>query len=352
MPQDPLRLFDSKDLEAAALYAQRVGGTDFYPVKLDADGYLLTNLTVGTITAQLSSTASTITNAAGNPVPVNVVGPVDASGYVLINMTVGTISLSSTASTITNAAGNPVPVTGNINIATATLGTVTVTGTVTPSTTAATITNAVANPVNVALTSTEVTVKSAVAGFNVNVATATLGTVTTSLSSTLVTIQNTAGVVNVSVRSATLGTVAVSGTVTLSQTAATISNAVGNPVNVLPTTTGVTVSIGRVLTGTTISFSATTSTVTTAGTNRQKIYAISVTTTATTSSVISFVNGTYGGMVLWKAVLQAPSGANAGLNLAVTPPAFLFATASATLLRMNLSAAIPVEVSLSYFDEA
>lgn len=317
MAEDPRRLFDAKDVEAAALYAQRVGGSDFYPLKLDADGYLLTNLTVGTITAQLSSTASTITNAAGNPVPVDIKGPVDASGYVLVNMTVGTISLSSTASVITNAVLNPVNVAltstevtvksavagFNVNIATATLGTVTVSGTVTPSTTAATITNAVANPVN------------------------------TSLVNTAVSVSNSAGVFNVNIRTATLGTVTVTGTVT-------------------PSTTGVTVSLGRTLTGCTVSISATTGTVTTAGTNRLKIYAISVTTTATTSSVISFINGTYGGLTLWKAVLQAPSGANAGLNLAVAPPAFLFATGSAQLLRLNQTSAIPIEVSVSYFDEA
>lgn len=295
---DPKRLFDAKDIQAAALYAQRVAGTDFFPLKLDADGYLLTNLTVGTINVSNSDTSATITNSASNPVPVT--GNVNVS-----SATLGTVVIQ-----------------GNVNIATATLGTVVVTGTVTPSTTGSTITNAPANPVNVSLTNTQVSVS------------------------------NAAGVFNVNIRTATLGTVAISGTVTPSTTGSTITNAVGNPANVSLVNTGVTVSVGRTLTGCTVSISATTGTVTTAGTNRIKVYAISVTTTATTSSVISFINGTYGGLVLWKAVLQAPSGANAGLNLAVTPPAYLFATGSAQLLRLNQTSAIPVEVSVSYFDEA
>ena len=301
---DPRRLFDAKDIEAAGLYANLVtgGAEDFYPLKVDANGYLLISMTVGSVS--LSSTASTITNSVGNPVNV---------------------SLTSTKVTIESAG------------------------------------------LNVTLTSTEVTVKSAVSGFNVNIATATLGTVTTSLSSTIVTVQNVAAGFNVNVATATLGTVTVTGTVTPSTTASTISNAVGNPVNVSLTSTAVTVSntagtvtnsvstlmlISKTLTGTSVSINATTGTIAAAGSARLKVYAISLTTTATTSSVITFVNGTYGGQVLWKAVYQAASGSMAGSNIAVTPPAYLFATGSAQLLRLNLSAAIPVEVSVSYYDEA
>lgn len=154
---DPRRLFDAKDIEAAALYANQVGSgaEDFYPLKVDANGYLLISLTVGSVS--LSSTESTINNAVGNPVNVSL-----TSTKVTIESTGLNVTPTTTASTITNAAANPVPVTGNVNIATATLGTVTITGTVTPSTTASTITNAVGNPVNVSLTNTAVTVAGSV----------------------------------------------------------------------------------------------------------------------------------------------------------------------------------------------
>ena len=168
----------------------------------------------------------------------------------------------------------------------------------------------------------------------------------------------------------TAGSISITGTVTTSSnagTATTINNAAGNPVNVSLTSTVVTVAntagtvtnsvstipiVGRTLTGSTGSLNATSGTLIAAGTNRIKVYAFSVTTTATTSSVLSFINGAYGGNELWRVLLQAPSGANAGANLSIAPPAFLFATNSATLLRMNLSAAVPVEWSVSFFDEA
>ena len=229
--------------------------------------------------------------------------PVTIASATLGTVTIsGTVTPSTTASTITNAASNPVPVTGNINVATATLGTVTITGTVTPSSTAATITNAVGNPVNVSLTLTEVTVKSAVAGFNVNVATATLGTVT-------------------------------------------ISGSVTNSVSTIPI-------MSKTITGSsgTISTSGN-NTIFAAGTNRTKVFAFSLTTTATTPTLCIFQSGA-GGNELWRVLLQAPSGANSGANLVVSPPSYIFATAAATLLNLNLSAANAVHYSFSCYDEA
>ena|SRR3990167_9705483 len=132
MANTPKKLFESKDMEGAILYAKSLADDtgDALPCLQDENGYLCVNMTVGTVS--LSSTLTTIDNVL-----------FDGAGNLLINMTVGTVSLSSTASTITNAAANPVPVTGSINIASATLGTVTITGTITPSTTAGTVTNSV-----------------------------------------------------------------------------------------------------------------------------------------------------------------------------------------------------------------
>ena len=86
---DPLKLFDSKDIQAAALYAKRVASdlADLYPVLADAAGNLCVNMTVGTVS--LSSTESTINNAVGNPVNVS------------ITNTVVTAQISSTQSVVT-----------------------------------------------------------------------------------------------------------------------------------------------------------------------------------------------------------------------------------------------------------
>ena len=109
--------------------------------------------------------------------------------------------------------------------------------------------------------------------------------------------------------------------------------------------------VGKTLTSTTVSVSATNTTIVVAGNNRTKVYAFSLTTTSTTSVICKFQSGV-GGATLWQVLLQAPSGANAGANLAVNPPASIFKTQSATLLNLNLSTAVPVEVSVAYYDEA
>lgn len=88
-----------------------------------------------------------------------------------------------------------------------------------------------------------------------------------------------------------------------------------------------------------------------AGTNRLKVYAFSLTTISTTAVTCIFQSGA-SGTELWRAILQAPSGAFAGANLAVAPPAWLFATASATLLNLNLSSAQTIHWSVAYYDEA
>lgn len=88
-----------------------------------------------------------------------------------------------------------------------------------------------------------------------------------------------------------------------------------------------------------------------AGTNRLKVYGFSLSTTSTTAVTCIFQSGA-SGTELWRVVLQAPSNVNTGANLAIQPPAFLFATGSATLLNLNLSAAQTIHWSVAYFDEA
>lgn len=303
---DPRRLQDSRDAFIAALYAKRdLNSEDVFPILTNTLGELVI---AGNIQVSQSGTASTITNAAGNPVQTaltdtrvtvdNIVR--DLAGNLCINMTVGTVSLSSTASTITNAAANPVPVTGNVNVATITIGTVTVSG-------------------------------------------------------------------NVNISSATLGTVTISGTVTPSTTASTITNAVGNPVNVSLTSTVVTVAntagtvtnsvstimlMSKTITGATGSVSATFSTIFTPST-RAKIFALSLTTTSATEVTVLFCNGTFANSKeMWRVTLMAPAGTNSGANLAVAPPGFLFQSRSASSVTISLSTAVLVHYSISLFDEA
>lgn len=88
-----------------------------------------------------------------------------------------------------------------------------------------------------------------------------------------------------------------------------------------------------------------------AGTNKLKVFGFSLTTTSTSSTTCIFQSGA-SGTELWRVVLQAPTSVNVGANLVVTPPAYLFTTASATLLNLNLSGANTIHWSVAYFDEA
>jgi len=87
-----------------------------------------------------------------------------------------------------------------------------------------------------------------------------------------------------------------------------------------------------------------------AGTNRLKVHAFSLSTSSTTALTVKFQDGA-SGTDLWSVLLQAPTSVTTGANLAVSPPAWLFATSSATLLNLNLSSANPVQWSISYVDE-
>jgi len=86
-----------------------------------------------------------------------------------------------------------------------------------------------------------------------------------------------------------------------------------------------------------------------AGTNKLKIKAFSLTTTSTAAVTCIFKSGA---TVLWQVVLQAPTGVSVGANLVVPAPDYIFSTASATLLNLNLSSGQTIHYSVSYYDEA
>ena len=87
------------------------------------------------------------------------------------------------------------------------------------------------------------------------------------------------------------------------------------------------------------------------GTAKTKVYAFSLSTSSTSAITARFLSGG-GGAELWRAIFQAPTSITTGANLAVTPPAYLFASASGATITLNLSSAATINWSLSYFDEA
>lgn len=84
-----------------------------------------------------------------------------------------------------------------------------------------------------------------------------------------------------------------------------------------------------------------------------KVYGIALTTTAQVGIVAKFTNGAGTSPTeFWRYALQAPSQGIAGANLAVTPPGYLFATASGSTLSLVLDSASLVHYSVSYFEES
>lgn len=85
--------------------------------------------------------------------------------------------------------------------------------------------------------------------------------------------------------------------------------------------------------------------------NKIKVVAFSLTTTSTTAVVCIFQSGA-GGTEVWRAQLQAISGANTGANLAIGGEWHLFETAVNTLLNLNTDQAVAIHWSVSYIEEA
>lgn len=426
---DPRRLYDAKDMEGAILYAKQLASSeDAYPLLIDSNGYLLMNMTVGTIS--ISNTSSTINNAVVNPVNVSLTNTaVTVAGQVSLNTTAVTASLSSTLVTVApqagvdfnndsvGASGSATPASatqvggfdtsanlrafrvidtdsgagseyhlgvnlrkiasgGSVEAGTASdpfvtsLNSTVVTSHISPSASVVTV--------HISPSASVVTVKSAVAGFNVNVATATLGTVTVALSSTVVTVKSEVAGFNVNVATATLGTVttSLSSTIVTAQISATSSVVTAH---LSPTTTRVSVTMitgqtavdgnvgavsaatqrfvvandtGRTMTGATGTISATWTSIFTP-TNKAKVYAFSFTTTSASEVTVIVADGVFANSKeQWRCTLMAPAGASAGANLAVQTPGYLFSSRSASAITISLSTAALVHYTLRFFDEA
>lgn len=85
-----------------------------------------------------------------------------------------------------------------------------------------------------------------------------------------------------------------------------------------------------------------------------KVYAYTLTTTAQVGIVPRFSDGSSAsGTTFWRiGAMQAPSQGIAGANLAVTPPAYLFATGAGVTLALYLDSASLVHYSVAYFKES
>lgn len=168
---------------------------------------------------------------------------------------------------------------------------------------------------------------------------------TVSLSNTIVTAHLSPSTTVVTVHISPSGSLA---TVSLSSTVVTVSNTAGTVTNSVSTL----MILNKSLSSSSGTVTATQVTLVLAGSNKTKVYAFSLTTTSTTGVICAFHHGSQSGPELWRVLLQAPSGANSGANLAVSPPAHIFATQSAATLILFLSTAVRVDFSLSWFDEA
>jgi len=153
---------------------------------------------------------------------------------------------------------------------------------------------------------------------------------------------NSSGAVSVTANTTILNTVTITG-----------STSVINTVTITGTTTGIIpIDFGRSFLSSSGTLAATNGTIViSAASTKIKVYAFSLSTTSSTQQLAQFQAG-IGGASLWNVAMITPAGGASGANLAVTPPAYLFATPTASILNLNLSSANAVHWSVSYFMEA
>ena len=83
---------------------------------------------------------------------------------------------------------------------------------------------------------------------------------------------------------------------------------------------------------------------------RIKVFYVQLMSASTTSNTITFQSNA--STALDTSVLQAPAASSVfGLNVAVTPPAFLFATVAGEKLTLDVSAAVNVTYTVGYWDD-
>ena len=160
----------------------------------------------------------------------------------------------------------------------------------------------------------------------------------------LVAVRNTGGSINI------INTAGIVVTVSNTATNINIINSAGWIVSVSNTGGSVSLNNSKSIKSITGTISATSSVVAAISNKRVKVCAYSLITSSQTAVTV-LMNGGSSGTALWTVPLQSIASTYFGANLAVTAPSFIFATATNTLLEMNLSSANPVTYSISYFDD-
>lgn len=223
------------------------------------------------------------------------------------------------------SASNPIPITGSTTI----IGTVAVSG-------------------NTTLVGTvTITGNTTILGtVTITGSTAVVGTVTVTGSTAIV------GTVTVTGSTAVVNTVTVTGSTTV-VSCATHAVTQSGTWTITGTTTGVIpADFGRSFLSSSGTLAATNGTlVISAASTKIKVYAFSLSTTSSTQVLAKFQSAV-AGVDLWSVVMVTPAGGASGANLAVSPPAYLFASPTAAVLNLNLSSAQAVHWSVSYFMEA
>jgi hypothetical protein len=84
---------------------------------------------------------------------------------------------------------------------------------------------------------------------------------------------------------------------------------------------------------------------------RLKITAYSLISVGTNANTILFKSNGTAGTEQWRVLLQSSTAIAAGANLAVAPPAFIFATVAGEKLTMDVNQTDAVHYSITYFDD-
>lgn len=109
---------------------------------------------------------------------------------------------------------------------------------------------------------------------------------------------------------------------------------------------------GRTLKTVSGSLTADTDVIAAVTSKRLKVYAYSLITTDNTGTTPLFKSNGTAGTELWRVYLKGPDASTPfGANLAVTPPAFLFATAAGEKLTVDVGSAATIHYSIAYWDD-
>lgn len=84
---------------------------------------------------------------------------------------------------------------------------------------------------------------------------------------------------------------------------------------------------------------------------RIKVTAYSIFTVGTNADLVLFNSNGTGGTELWRVILQSVASQVMGCNLAVSAPAFLFATVAGEKLTLDVNQSDALHYSISYYDD-